>query len=61
VYIQAPFTRLTHGFSQKIDKHIAMVAIHTVHYNFAGIHKQPLSCRIAFAVEKELAALLEAQ
>jgi hypothetical protein len=33
------FTRLTNGFSKKIDNHIHMVAIHAVHYNFARIHK----------------------
>jgi IS1 family transposase len=34
------FTRLTNGFSKKIDNHIAMVAIHAVYYNFARIHKK---------------------
>ena len=33
------FSRLTNGFSKKIDNHIAMVAIHAVYYNFARIHK----------------------
>jgi hypothetical protein len=33
------FTRLMNGFSKEIDNHIAMVAIHAVHYNFATIHK----------------------
>jgi hypothetical protein len=33
------FTRLTNGFSKKIQNHAAMVAIHTVYYNFARIHK----------------------
>jgi hypothetical protein len=33
------FTRLTDGFSKKIETHIAMVAIHAVYYNFARIHK----------------------
>jgi len=33
------FTRLTNGFSNKIENHIAMVAIHAVYYNFARIHK----------------------
>src|ERR1039457_5645066 len=33
------FTRLTNGFSKKIENHIHMVAIHAVHYNFARIHK----------------------
>jgi len=32
------FTRLTNGFSKKIENHAAMVAI-AVHYNFARIHK----------------------
>jgi hypothetical protein len=29
------FTRLTNGFSKKIENHIAAVAIHFMHYNFA--------------------------
>jgi IS1 family transposase len=33
------FTKLTNAFSKKIQNHAAMVAIHTVHYNFARIHK----------------------
>ena len=33
------FTRLTNGFSKKLDNHIAMVALHFMHYNFARIHK----------------------
>jgi len=33
------FTRLTNGFSKKVENHIAMVAIHAVCYNFARIHK----------------------
>jgi IS1 family transposase len=32
------FTRLTNGFSKKIDNHIAAVAIHFMHYNFARPH-----------------------
>ncbi|MGH2508639.1 MAG: IS1 family transposase [Ktedonobacteraceae bacterium] len=33
------FTRLTNGFSKKVENHAAMVAIHFMHYNFARIHK----------------------
>lgn len=33
------FTRLTNGFSKKIENHSASVAIHMMHYNFARIHK----------------------
>jgi IS1 family transposase len=33
------FTRLTNGFSKKIQNHAAMVAIHAVYYNYARIHK----------------------
>ncbi len=33
------FTRLTNGFSKKIENHSAAVAIHMMHYNFARIHK----------------------
>lgn len=33
------FTRLTNGFSKKIENHAAAVALHFIHYNFARIHK----------------------
>ena len=33
------FTRLTNGFSKKIQNRAAMVAIHFMHYNFARVHK----------------------
>jgi hypothetical protein len=33
------FTRLTNGFSKKVENHIASVAIHFMHYNFARPHK----------------------
>ena len=33
------FTRLTNAFSKKIQNHAAMVAIHTMYYNFGRIHK----------------------
>jgi IS1 family transposase len=33
------FTRLTNGFSKKMDNHKAAVALHFMHYNFARIHK----------------------
>ena len=33
------FTRLTNGFSKKLDNHMAAIAIHFMHYNFARPHK----------------------
>jgi IS1 family transposase len=33
------FTRLTNGFSKKVDNHAHMVAIHFMHYNFSRVHK----------------------
>lgn len=32
------FTRLTNGFSKKLENHGAAVALHYMHYNFARIH-----------------------
>jgi IS1 family transposase len=33
------FTRLTNGFSKKIENHIAAIAIHYFHYNYVRIHQ----------------------
>jgi len=33
------FTRLTNGFSKKIENHCHMVALHFMHYNFCRIHE----------------------
>lgn len=33
------FTRLTNGFSKKIENHEHAVALHFMYYNFAHIHK----------------------
>ena len=42
------FTRLTNGFSKKVENHVAMVALHCLHYNFARIHQ---TLRITPAME----------
>jgi IS1 family transposase len=61
------FTRLTNGFSKKIENHAYAVAIHYMHYNFCRIHK---TLRVTPAMEagitghvwstEELASLLDA-
>ena len=33
------FTRLTNAFSKKLENHVLMVALYTVWYNWARIHK----------------------
>jgi hypothetical protein len=33
------FTRLTNGFSKKIENHEAAIAIHYMYYNFCRIHQ----------------------
>jgi IS1 family transposase len=33
------FTRLTNGFSKKLENHIAAIAIHYMHYNYCRIHQ----------------------
>lgn len=33
------FTRLTNGFSKKIENHVAMIALHVMHYNYCRIHQ----------------------
>lgn len=42
------FTRLTNGFSKKIDNHAAAVALFFMYYNFARVHKT-LRCSSAMA------------
>lgn len=46
------FTRLTNGFSKKIENHANAVALHFMFYNFAKIHK---SLRVTPAMEAGLA------
>ncbi len=33
------FTRLTNGFSKKLDNHIAAISLHFMYYNFCRIHQ----------------------
>ncbi|MDQ1487456.1 MAG: hypothetical protein QOJ62_3149 [Actinomycetota bacterium] len=33
------FTRLTNGFSKKLDNHVAAVALYVMHYNFCRSHE----------------------
>lgn len=33
------FTRLTNGFSKKLENHAAAIALHVAHYNFVRTHK----------------------
>jgi len=47
------FTRLTNGFSKKVDNHKAALALYFMHYNFARIHK---SLRVTPAMEAGVAA-----
>ena len=49
------FTRLTNGFSKRVEKHVAMVNLYTLHYNFCRIHK---TLRVTPAMEAGLSATL---
>ena len=42
------FTRLTNGFSKKVEKHVAMLGLYFVHYNICRIHK---TLRVSPAME----------
>jgi len=47
------FTRLTNGFSKKIENHIAMISLYFVYYNFVRIHQ---SLRVTPAMEAGIMA-----
>jgi len=47
------FTRLTNGFSKKVDNHMHAVALHFMHYNFGRIHK---TLRVTPAMEAGVSA-----
>jgi IS1 family transposase len=45
------FTRLTNGFSKKVENHAAAIALHFMHYNFCRIHQ---TLRVTPAMEVKL-------
>ena len=46
------FTRLTNGFSKKMENHEAAIALHFMHYNFCRVHK---TLRVTPAMESGIA------
>ncbi len=42
------FSRLTNGFSKKLENHMHAISLHFMHYNFCRIHK---SLRVTPAME----------
>jgi hypothetical protein len=45
------FTRLTNGFSKKVENHAHAIALHFMYYNFVRIHK---TLRVTPAMEAGL-------
>ena len=45
------FTRLTNAFSKRVEKHVAMVHLYAVHYNWCRVHK---TLRVTPAMEARL-------
>ena len=45
------FTRLTNGFSKKVESHAHAVALHFMYYNFGRVHK---TLRVTPAMEAGL-------
>ena len=49
------FTRLTNGFSKKLENHLHMLSLYFVHYNFVRVHKSlRMTPAMASGVTKEL-------
>ena len=49
------FTRLTNGFSKKLENHAAMVALYFMYYNFGRVHQ---TLRVTPAMEAGIATHL---
>ena len=45
------FTRLTNGFSKKLENHEHAIAIYTMHYNYCRVHK---TLRVTPAMEAKI-------
>lgn len=49
------FTRLTNGFSKKVESHANAISLHFAYYNFVRIHKTlKMSPAMAAGVETQL-------
>jgi hypothetical protein len=46
------FTRLTNGFSKKLENHAAMVSLYFIYYNFGRVHQ---TLRVTPAMEAGIA------
>jgi hypothetical protein len=59
---QRRFTRLTNGFSKKLDNHVAAVALYVAHYNLCRVHEalKTTPAKVLGVVDRAWSILIDA-